>query len=287
MAERMIEVDGVELCTEPFGDPGDPPVLLVMGTGGSMLWWDEGLCRLIAEKGRFVIRYDNRDTGRSVTYPAGRPEYTGDDLVDDAARVLDGYGISAAHLVGMSAGGAMAQLFALDFPGRVLSLALISTSSALPGSRRRLPPPTEEFTRFVSTAEVDRSEAESVIDWLVAYERVLAGSSRPFDEEATRDLARREVERARDFAAAQNHDLLPDGERVRGTLSSIAAPTLVIHGTADPMFPLEHGVALADEIPNAELLALDGAGHGLKRPDWEPVVRGILSLQSGGSAARP
>ena len=144
MPERMIEANGVELWTEPFGDPDDPPVLLIMGVGGSMLWWEEGFCRMLAEGGRYVIRYDHRDTGRSVTYEPGRPGYTADDLIDDATRVLDAYGIAAAHLVGVSAGGAFAQLVALDFPDRVLSLVLISTSPALPGERE-LPPPTEEF----------------------------------------------------------------------------------------------------------------------------------------------
>src|SRR4051795_5612996 len=162
----MIESNGVELCTEPFGDPRDPPVLLVMGTGASMLWWKEGFCGMLADGGRFVIRYDHRDTGRSVTYEPGRPEYTGADLVADAAGVLDAYRIGAAHLVGGSAGGAFAQLLALDFADRVLSLVLISTSPATPGNRR-LPPPTEEFGRFVATAEVDWSDAESVIGYRV------------------------------------------------------------------------------------------------------------------------
>ena len=93
MAERMIEADGVALCTEPFGDPADPPILLVMGIGGSMLWWDEGFCRMLADGGRFVIRYDHRDTGRSVTYEPGHPTYNGADLVADAAGVLDAYGL--------------------------------------------------------------------------------------------------------------------------------------------------------------------------------------------------
>jgi pimeloyl-ACP methyl ester carboxylesterase len=271
----MIEANGVELCTEPFGDPADPPILLVMGIGGSMLWWEEGFCRTLAQGGRFVIRYDHRDTGRSVTYEPGHPEYTGADLVADAAGVLDAYGIPAAHVVGVSAGGAFAQLLALDFADRVLSLVLISTSPALPGERG-LPPPTDEFARFVTTAEVDWSEAESVIDYLVDYTRVLAGGRRPFDETAARELARRDVQRARNFAAAQNHDAIPDEGRSREPLSAITAPTLVIHGAADPMFPLEHGEALADEIPDARLLTLEGAGHGVDRADWETIVRAIL-----------
>src|SRR5919199_5398290 len=158
----MIEVSGIELCAEPFGDPSDPPILLVMGIGASMLWWEEGFCRMLAESGRFVILYDHRDTGRSVTYEPGHPGYTAADLVADAAGVLDAYGIPAAHLVGVSAGGAFAQLLALDYPDRVLSLVLISTSPATPGDRG-LPPPADEFTRFLAAAKVDWSDTESVV----------------------------------------------------------------------------------------------------------------------------
>jgi len=275
VAERMIEANGVELCAESFGDPADPPVLLVMGLGASMLWWEEGLCRMIADGGRLVVRYDHRDTGRSVAYEPGRPGYGGDDLVADAAGVLDAYEIPAAHVVGLSAGGGLAQLLALGFPERVRSLTLISTSSALP-SDRALPPPTEEFGRFVTTVEVDWSDSESVIEYLVDYSRMLAGQERPFDEAAFRALARRDVARARDFRAAQNHDLLHDDGRSRAPLSSISSPTLVIHGTADPMFPIGHGEALAEEIPDARLLPLEGAGHGAYRPDWDAIVAAIL-----------
>jgi pimeloyl-ACP methyl ester carboxylesterase len=274
MAERLIEANGVELCTEAFGDPRDPPILLIMGIGASMLWWEKGFCRMLADGGRFLIRYDHRDTGRSITYEPGRPGYTGDDLVADATAVLDAYEIPAAHLVGVSAGGGFAQLLALDHPDRVLSLVLISTSPALPVGRE-LPPPTEEFGRFVSTSTVDWSDPDSVIDYQVDYSRVLGGA-RPFDEGAVRDLVRRDIERARDFASLQNHDAIPDGDRRHQPLSSIAAPTLIIHGTADPMFPVEHGEALAEEIPGAQLLALEGAGHGVNRADWETIARAIL-----------
>lgn len=275
MRERMIEVDGVELCTEPFGDPADPPILLIMGTGASMLWWEAGFCRMLAEGGRFVVRYDHRDTGRSVTYEPGRPGYTGGDLVADAVGVLDAYGIDAAHLVGASAGGAFAQIVAVDHPERVRSLVLISTSAAVP-VQRELPPATAEFGAFVSSARVDWSDVDSVVDYLVAYSRMVAGTQRPFDEAAARDFVRRDIERARDPAALQNHDAIPDDGRQRGPLASIAAPTLVIHGTADPMFPLEHGQALADTIPGARLLPLEGAGHGVARVDWEPIAQAIL-----------
>lgn len=136
--------------------------------------------------------------------------------------------------------------------------------------------PTPAFGRFVSTASVDWSRAESVIDYLVDYSRVLAGEQRTFDEAATRRLIRHEVKRAQDFAARQNHDMLGEGAPARAPLSSITAPTLVIHGTADPMFPIAHGEALADTIPGARLLRLHDAGHGVYRSDWERIAAAIL-----------
>ena len=274
IGERLIDANGVDLCTESFGDPDDPPVLLVAGLSSSMLWWPNGFCRLIAERGRFVIRYDQRDTGRSTTYEPGRPGYTGGDLLVDAVALLDDYGLAAAHLVGMSAGAALIQLLALDFPSRVLSLVLVSTSPATPDDRD-LPPPGAAFGEFVRSAAVDWSDAESVIDYVVAYTRVLAGDERPLEEADVRDLVRRDVERAHDFSALQNHDLLEGDDKARGPLSSIGVPTLVIHGTADPMFPLAHGQAVADEIPGARLLPLDGAGHGLQRADWDTITHAI------------
>jgi pimeloyl-ACP methyl ester carboxylesterase len=280
MAERMIEANGVELCTEAFGDPADPPILLVMGMGGSMLWWEEPFCGMLTERRRYVIRYDHRDTGRSVTYEPGRPGYAASDLVADAAGVLDGYGISRAHVVGVSMGGALAQLIALDFPDRVSSLTLISTSLAAPGDRR-LPGSREELRRFLADARVDLSDTGSATEFLVDYARVLAGPERRFDEGAVRDLARADADRARNFAAAQNHGAMPDEQVSRPPLASIAVPTLVIHGTADPMFPLEHGEALADTIPGASLLTLAGGGHGLDRADWTTVADAIVEHTGG------
>jgi pimeloyl-ACP methyl ester carboxylesterase len=275
VAERMIEANGVELCTEAFGRPADPPILLIMGIGASMLWWEEGFCRLVAEQGRFVIRYDHRDTGRSVTSEPGHPDYTSADLIADAAGVLDAYGVPAAHVVGVSAGGAFAQLLALGHPDRVLSLVLISTSPATPGERG-LPPATERYQRFMASAGVDWSDAGSVVEYLVGYARLLAGGARSFDETATRELIRRDVERAHDIAASENHGLAAEGELPREPLSEIAVPALVIHGTDDPLFPLAHGEALAREIPGARLLMLEAAGHGVERADWEAIARAIV-----------
>ena len=275
MAERIVQVSGVELCTEPFGDPADQPILLVQGLGASMLWWDEGLCRKLSAAGHFVIRYDHRDTGRSIAYESGHPGYNGADLVADAAGVLDAYEIPSAHVVGVSAGGAFAQLLALEYRDRVRSLVLISTSAATAGDRD-LPSPTDPVRRFMSTTSVDWFDRNSVVDYVVDYCRVLAGTRRPFDEAHIRDLVRSDVERARNFAARHNHDQLTEGEFPDAPLSSITTPTLVIHGTADPMFPVQHGQALAHEIPNARLLSLDGAGHGIDRADRETVAAAII-----------
>jgi pimeloyl-ACP methyl ester carboxylesterase len=285
VAERMIEANGVELCTESFGRSADPPILLIMGIGASMLWWEDGFCRMLAGGGRFVFRYDHRGTGRSVCSEPGRPEYTSSDLIADAAGVLDAYGIPAAHVVGASAGGAFAQLLALAYRDRVLSLVLISTSPAMPGERG-LPPATERYQRFVASATVDWSDESSVIEYLVDYARMLAGGARPFDEAATHELVRRDVERAHNIAASENHGLAAEGEMPREPLSTIAVPTLVIHGTEDPMFPLEHGEALAREIPGARLLTLEGTGHGVERSDWETIAHAILAHTVPGDRGR-
>ncbi len=274
MADRIIDAKGVELCAESFGDPADAPILLIMGMGASMIWWDEDFCRLLADGGRFVIRYDHRDTGRSMSYEPGRPEYSSADLIGDVARILDGYGIGAAHVAGTSMGGAIAQLFALEFPRRVASLVLMSTSPAEPVDRE-LPGMTQDYQRFLGDSEIDWTDPAAVVDYVIADSRALSGD-RPFDEDGIRERAVRDVERARNFASAQNHALLADAEGGRERLHSIGAPTLVIHGTADPMFPVEHGQALAAEIPGARLITLEGAGHILDPADWETVAEAIL-----------
>jgi pimeloyl-ACP methyl ester carboxylesterase len=183
MAERMITVRGVQLCAESFGDAGQPPVLLIMGTGASMLWWEDGFCRDLAAGGRFVIRYDHRDTGRSVAYQPGHPGYDSGDLVADAVGVLDAFGIRAAHVVGVSAGGALAQLVALDHPDRIRTLTLISTTFAVSTARGRdLPGPTGEFLRFLRAAQPDWTDHDAVVDYLVGYAEMLTGGRRPFPE---------------------------------------------------------------------------------------------------------
>jgi pimeloyl-ACP methyl ester carboxylesterase/SAM-dependent methyltransferase len=292
--QRIIDANGVALCVDTTGDAADPAILLIGGMGASMDWWEEEFCQRLAAGGRFVIRYDHRDTGRSVSYPAGRPGYTGADLAADAAGVLDALGRQSAHLAGVSMGGALAQLVTLAHPERVDSLVLISTSPAVPGGpegpgRAELPPMAEDLRAYFA-AEVplpDWTERAAVIDYLVGYERRLEGAEY-FDEAHVRSLVARIVDRSNDMAASVlNHALAEEGEPARGRLAEITAPTLVIHGTADPLFPYGHGEALAREIPGAGLLPLQGVGHQVPpRAWWTSVIAAMLRHTSGGWEAQ-
>jgi pimeloyl-ACP methyl ester carboxylesterase len=245
-----------------------------------MDWWEEGFCERLAAGPRFVVRYDHRDTGQSISYPPGEPGYSGDDLTDDAVGVLDGFDLRRAHLVGISMGGGIAQEIALDHPDRVASLTLISTTFAVP-HELDLPGMTEEGrAAFGALKEPDWGDRAAVIDYGVAFERACAAGSPHFDEAHTRELWDRVVDRTTNIASSfTNHDLLHDDEgREHRPLSELAVPTLVIHGTRDPLFPPAHGEALAGEIPGAELLSLEGVGHGLPRSAWDAVVPAILEL---------
>jgi pimeloyl-ACP methyl ester carboxylesterase len=271
--EHIVKANGVPLCVEAFGDPGDPAILLIHGTGSSMLSWDEELCARLAGGGRFVIRYDWRDAGRSVTYEVGAPPYTLRDLVADAVGLLDFFGISRAHLVGMSGGGSIAQLIAIEHPDRVATLTLASTTPGLPGEEAGdLPPPREGLA---IPPQPDWADRAAVIEYLVESERPY---SPRFDEAAARELAARVVDRTADIAAAATNPYHVDsGGPWRARLGEIAAPTLVVHGTEDPVFPYAHAVALADEIPGAELLPLADTGHEyFPRHTWDIVVPAVL-----------
>lgn len=281
MSERMISVNGVDLCTESFGNPADPPILLMMGATASMLWWDDKLCRKLAEGGRFVIRYDNRDTGRSVTYEPGSIRYTLEDMEEDAVGVLDSYGIERAHLAGASLGAMIAQMIAVDHPGRVRTLTLIMSSPIGP-ERPDLPPMDERVPAYhASGATLDWSDENAAVDFMVGAWRLISGSRHPFDDVSIRRIATREFRRAISLRSMFNHGLLTGGEQYGGRLGEITAPTLVIHGTEDPVLPYEHGIALAREIPGAVLLPLQGGGHELHREDFDIITDAILRHTAG------
>jgi pimeloyl-ACP methyl ester carboxylesterase len=271
--EHIVKANGVELCVEAFGDPGDPAILLIHGVGSSMLSWDEKLCARLAGGGRFLIRYDWRDAGQSATYAVGAPPYTLRDLAEDVVGLLDFFGISRAQLVGMSGGGSIAQLVALNHPDRVASLTLASTSPGIPGQETDdLPPPRGDLT---VPPEPDWADRDAAIDYLVESERPY---SPRFDEAAMRALAARVYDRTADLAAATTNPFrVESGEPWRHRLREISAPTLVVHGTEDPVFPFEHAVALAREIPDAEVLPLPDTGHEYFPPHtWDTVVPAIL-----------
>ncbi|MBZ9851510.1 alpha/beta fold hydrolase [Mesorhizobium sp. CA14] len=265
-----------DIVSESFGSPKDPPILLIMGAMASMLWWPEAFCRQLAERGRFVIRYDNRDTGLSTKYPPGAPPYTFEDMVDDAMRVLDDRGIARAHVAGMSMGGMLAQSVALKYPERVSALTVISCSplgvdtSALPGT-------TEAYK--VHSAEggnVDWSKREQVLDFMVKDARAIASTRHPFDEKRTRKMIEEDYDRSGGLASATNHFLLKGGGPQR-TVRDLRVPLLVIHGTADPLFPIEHGEALAKAVPGARLVKVEGGGHELHRNDWSQIIEAIAT----------
>ncbi|MDR6291854.1 MULTISPECIES: alpha/beta fold hydrolase [Inquilinus] len=272
MSEKTVRADGVEIATEAFGDPTHSPVLLIMGAMASMLWWPDEFCRRLAGQGRHVIRYDNRDTGLSTTYPPGEPPYGFDDMAEDAIRVLDGYGLRRAHLVGMSAGGMIAQFAALAHPARIASLTAISSTPV--GVDRPDPPETAaaDPEDAATGPAVDWSDRGQAIDAITGDARMIAGSAHPHDAAAARRLAERDYDRARNFASATNHFLLKGGERWRGRLGELQAPLLVIHGTADPIFPVERGAALANAVVGARLVRIDGGGHELHPDDWDLII---------------
>jgi pimeloyl-ACP methyl ester carboxylesterase/SAM-dependent methyltransferase len=285
--ERIVRANGVDLCVETFGDPADPPILLIGGAAASMDWWEDEFCQQLAIGSRFIIRYDSRDTGRSVNYPAGAPAYSLADLVEDAVGLLAALGLRAAHVVGISMGGGIGQRLAVDHPDRVASLTLISTSPAGPGGPANpdLPPMSDRLQAHFAAPppEPDWSDRAAVIDHIVEGARTFAGELQ-FEEERVRELAGRIVDRTGNIASSMtNHWLIDGGQAVRHRLGQITAPMLVMHGTDDPLFPYGHAEALATEIPGARLIPLAGVGHQVPpRPVWDIAVPAILRHTSGG-----
>ncbi|RZJ28331.1 MAG: alpha/beta hydrolase [Brevundimonas sp.] len=249
---------------------------MIMGATASMLWWPDSLCEALAASGRFVIRYDNRDTGRSTTGAPGRPTYSTDDLADDALHILDAYSLPQAHLVGMSLGGMIAQLIALKAPDRVRTLTLISTS-AFDEADPDLPPMDPAFlAHFAAIDTLDWSDRAAVIAFQTESFRLAAGVDEIFDAEAARDLAAQEFDRAINIRSALNHGALGGGEAWAGRLDQITAPALVIHGRRDSILSFAHGRRLADKLGAVRMVALDG-GHELNAVDQPVIVREILA----------
>ena len=280
--EKMVPANGVELCVQTFGPPDAEPVLLIGGGACSMLYWDDEFCAGLAAGPRFVLRYDHRDTGRSTTCPPGEPNYTTSDLRDDVVGVLDAFGIERAHLVGLSMGSGLAQLVALEYPGRVASLTLIAGSPGGPSGAGDLPSMSEDVrAEFGAVAEPEWSDRAAVVEWLTEQERLCAARSVPFDLAGMRATMARVLDRSLDIRSMSNHFAILGGDAPRNRLAEIGVPTLVLHGDEDPLFAPAHGAALAAEIPGARLVRLPRTGHEWPRRAWTEALPTILDHTAG------
>ncbi|QKV90826.1 alpha/beta fold hydrolase [Streptomyces sp. NA02950] len=277
MPEKIVLAGELQLWTEDFGDPADPDVLLIVGADAQAVGWPDSLCHGLAASGRHVIRYDQRNTGKSTLIDYDKNPYDCHDLARDAVAVLDGYGVDAAHIVGGSMGGLVAQLLGLDHPGRVRSLTLCSTSSRLAGVVPTLrgeasffsPPPHADYLAHVAqmAAELAASPPatrEEFIEARFSAYAPLAGSTE-YDMEGCRAVLTHEYDRATNPWHPDASQLAIDAIASVGDLAprlrALDVPTLVIHGTDDPIIPVEHGRALAETVPGARGLFIEGYGH--------------------------
>jgi len=283
--EHFAQVGRIELCYETFGNPSDETVLLIMGLGTQMLAWHEEFCALLVDEGFHVVRYDNRDNGRS-TFVGGKtpgllelvlrkpkhPAYTLDDMADDAAGLLDALGIEAAHVVGASMGGMIAQMLAVRHPEKVRSLCSIMSTT---GARLVGRPSMKLWSIFLRRPPQDR---EAYLDHAVRLYGTIGGNGFEPDEEQVRDRAGRSFDRNHrgDGSGRQLAAIMASGDRT-AQLRTITAPTVVIHGTDDPLVNPSGGRATCKAIPDSRLVEINGMGHTLPRGAWERVVAAIVS----------
>ena len=248
-------------------------------------------CAQLADAGRYVIRFDNRDVGRSTDFAPGEPPYDLYDMADDAVGLLDACGIEQAHFVGASSGGMISQLVGVRHPSRVETLTLCISTPGVPeaahavdGSegkvaRDDLPSPSPSLLDQVrQLAGVDWADPTAAVGAAVVEARAMAGSRFPVDEAAVRAWAPVEYGRQRNVLSFRLNTPIAETRTApwRGSLGDIKAPTLVIHGREDPVLPYPHGVALAKEIPGATLLTIEGMGHELPRGAWPQIVPAIV-----------
>ena len=281
-----IKANGIEIEYETFGDETAAPLLLIGGLGSQLLSWDEEFCEQIQSRGFHVIRYDNRDAGLSTKMEsAGEPDlmaaiagnpnpaYHLDDLADDAAGLLDALGIRAAHIVGVSMGGFIAQLVAINHPDHVISLTSIMSG---PGGADGVPPQPDGADVLMRIPPPTR---EGTIEHGVWIRRTLKGPGDPFDEA----METRQVERAYDrsyYPVGTGRQLVAilAAEGRLEKLSRVKAPTLVIHGTDDVLVPVDNGRRVAAAIPGARLLEFERMGHNLPERVWPEVLDAIEEL---------
>ena len=289
MAERLVAANDVDIWTEDFGDPADPTILLVMGAGGQAILWPDELIEPLVAGGHHVIRYDNRDVGQTTSFDFAQHPYSIADMAADAVAVLDAYGVDQADIVGASMGGMIVQTVALTRPDRVRSMTSIMSTplaggfiAAIMGAgATALPGPEQKVLDLLARNAVPPTSDEERIDRAVEQWRALAGTMAPFDEDDVRQREQRILARAKNIDAANNHQLAVASSPDRtDDLARITAPTLVIHGTEDPIIPYAHGEATANAIPGATLLPIEGMGHELPPPAIPILVTAVLEHTS-------
>ena len=289
MDERFAQLDEVELCYQTFGDPGERPLLLVMGLGGQLILWPDEFCRLLVERGFFVVRYDNRDCGRSTSFD-GAPEpdfraimmgddssapYSLDEMADDAAGLIDHLGIDAAHVVGASLGGVIAQTLAIRHPDRVRSLCSIMSTT---GDRSvGVGSPKAGETLFT----VGPSDRAGYVEHALAIFRIVGSPPPNFDEARMRDTFERSYDRGlnRPGTTRQLAAVLAQPDRTPA-LRELDVPAVVVHGAADPLIDVSGGVATAEAIPGAELIVIEGMGHDFTAMAWPRIVDAVDRVAS-------
>jgi len=284
-------VGDIHIEYEDLGPKHGRPLLLVMGLGAQMILWEDDLCAELIERGHRVIRFDNRDVGRSTrlvragmpdmaraaeAFFAGQPvdsPYTLSDMAGDAAGLLDALEIPAAHVVGASLGGMIAQTLAIERPRRVRSLVSIMSTTGRP----ELPPARPEAMAVLLLPTPN--DRDAYVERALHVFRTIGSPGFPFDEDGVRRLALRSWERgiSPDGPARQLLAVIASGSR-HERLAALRVPTVVVHGADDPLMPVEHARDTAACIPGAELLVIEGMGHDLPRPVWPRLVDAISQL---------
>ena len=294
MAEERATVNGIEIAYETIGDPSNPPLLLVMGLGTQLIHWDLELCELFAERGFYVIRFDNRDAGRSTYIDAPVPNirramaglkidapYLLDDMADDAFGLLDHLGIEAAHVAGASMGGMIAQTMAIRRPERMLSLTSIMSTT---GERRAGRPKMRVWGVLLRRAPRDKDAA---VEYFVRVFRMIGSKGFPADEDRIRAHAAEAYDRGHSPAGTgrQLAAIMASGDRT-ARLRGLQVPTLVFHGRDDPLIPFRGGRATAEAIPGARLIGIPGMGHDLPRHVWPQLVDAVAETAARASATQ-
>lgn len=279
MAVRTTTRDDVELAYEVIGARGKP-LLLISGNGTQMIHWPDAFCGALVDRGFQVVRFDNRDSGRS-TNCRDRPPYTLADMADDAVAVMEAVGWGSAHVVGISLGGMIGQELAIRHPARVRSLTSMSAAPAwsLRVSRPRL----RTLIGVVNLARGAGEGRDAAADTWVRLQRLTGSPGYPFDEDEARELALRAYDIAHDPTAVmrQQAAIKAGGDR-RTALRELDVPTLVVHGEADPMQSVRAGRATARAIPGARLVTFPGVGHDLAPAELWPQLLDEISAVAGG-----